>query len=717
VKLWAVPLLAAWLLAGWIEGTGSLEVRDASITRLAGPEVPIRLPFAADAVSHGQYRVKGRVRRAAGNKGARLHLSADDCVDAVSLDGKPVDLSRYSRNELCDWRKGIDLAPANQVPETGADLEAVITNLGGPYSFELTGPFETRDFTIQRLESPALPMLLPFLDTSDPSAARYLVRGTIEFGRLSHRSARVIADDCLLSLSVHGKPVDLSGFSAERLCDWNKGVTLNFSEQLELGPNSFEATFRNNGGNFAFRVDPDLSPFARMARVAQLLIALGLAMLWWPKRRMEGAIFALGAMLRLDFIFSLHRPEIHAFSDAAGYLGNAIEMASGIFSSHQLFQGVGYPLLISWSLRLAHHQYWLIHWVQWGVSVLSVLLAWKASERLLGRKCAAWALVLLSFHFPFISLSGFFMAETLYTLFVAALFYLMARFPFPWSTRTAATLGGIFMLGHSVKGLGAFFAPISFIWAAVWAWKRGARTPGALVRALIRPLGGFCAGIFLVAGLQAVYTRSLWGHVVLSAPTGGLNLVEGKCPWKINKDSEGYGWQSPLFAQLGESRERTWPRPFSDQAFFWRAGFQCILDNPVVLLTSFEYVHYLFADNQLWPSNQTYPKLTRHYGMFYTALLCPGILLGLLLLLRRPFHRGRLPFLLAAAILFGSWALKSEMRYRIPFDVVFLPLSVLGWSWLASKMSLGRAGARTLAGFATGLGLWVVLSIYMRGGV
>jgi hypothetical protein len=594
---------------------------------------------------------------------------------------------------------------------------------------ESTGALVLEEPTVQRVDENGRPIEsqrkieLPLYDPGRPHRAEYRISGVIRYGRLSHPSARIVADDCIVSISVAGKPVDLSGLGREHLCDWQNGISIRFDGLLVAGDNRVDVVFRNDGGDLAFRMVPDPSPFARKSRIAQLLLALALAVglllrsslaLARSELILAGIVLAWGAMLRLDFVMSLHPPELHAFSDAGGYLSNAREMAAGTYRSNQLFQGIGLPLVLSWTLRAAEGQYWLFHWLHWAAAVAAVILAWRATARLWGERLALWALILLSLHFPFISLAGFFMAETLFTFFIALLFYWMSRWIWPWKPAQGAALGAAFMLGHAIKGLNAFFVPLSFLWAAAWSWRKGNRTARKLARSLLPPLGGFVAGVLVVAATQAVLTRSLWGKVVLSAPTGGLNLVEGKCPAKINKDSEGYGWQSPLFNQLGENQEKVWPRPFSDQAYFWRAGLECIRQDPLVVISSLAYVHYLFADNQIWPSNVTYPRLTRQYGMFFTALLFPGILLALLLLALRPLERDRLPFLLVLSIVACAFILKAEMRYRVPFDVLLLPMAVYGWAWIFEKSGFKakKRGPRALILFTAILGAFVTYSIY-----
>ena len=122
-----------------------------------------------------------------------------------------------------------------------------------------------------------------------------------------------------------------------------------------------------------------------------------------------------------------------------------------------------------------------------------------------------------------------------------------------------------------------------------------------------------------------------------------------------------------------------------------------------MLATSVRYVYYLFFDNQMWPSSSDsqYASINRWYGMFFSALVFPGILVGFLLLFRRPFSPRKPAFLLVVSLGVVSWLLKSEMRYRVPFDVALIPLSVLGWTWLVATVFRKRRAAGSTSGEAT----------------
>jgi hypothetical protein len=410
---------------------------------------------------------------------------------------------------------------------------------------------------------------------------------------------------------------------------------------------------------------------------------------WKRAYWLVAAIILLGVILRYVFVANLHPPSQHIYSDMGGYVAIAHEMSAGKFEKYDLFQSVGYPLLMTLSLKLIGTLR-LAMSIQLLASIAAFVLMWRGSVRFLGERRALIVLVIGTLHFPFISLTGFYLTETIFTLFLALLYYLLARFRFPWRPHIAFILGLVFLGASWFKGSNMFFLPLLVVWAMAWVWRRRSLAGGGSAewRAALRAGAGFAAGVAVIAITTATVSYSMTGQARVSASAGGLNFVEGKCPDKINHDSTGAVWASPLFGQIGEGgTTKYWPEPFTNDAFFWKAGWNCIQRDPWVLASSVRYIYYLFFDNQLWPSNSSeFAILNRYYQMFFSALLFPGFLIGLLLMFRRPLAGTRPTVLLVGSILLCSWFFKSEIRFRVPFDVVIIPLSVLGWSWLLATL-------------------------------
>jgi hypothetical protein len=528
---------------------------------------------------------------------------------------------------------------------------------------------------------------LPYLRENEPERATYRYQLHFTAAASSRSRLRIVPDDCVRALTVNGQSFPLFTLGAAKLCDFRAGFDIDVGRLIHPGDNDIDLQIENVSGPHGISVYSIRGEggFGAASIVLLLLLVAGCVV---AVRRLRlgrwetlvaAALLGVGGWIRYRYVFDWHPPECFVFSDMAGYVDRAHEFVRGGSSEAQAFQPIGYSLALAESLRLVG-DFTLGDWAHILLGWATVVLMWRASARWLRERAALFVLGIATLHFPFISLSGFFLAETFFTFQLALLFYCLAKFPFPWRAGHALLLGVVYMSGLWIKGNNTFFGPLVLGWMVLWILLHKRAQWLALVRRLALPAATFCAGAAIVVASHAAYTYKRYGHAHVSAPTAALNFVEGKCPSKNNYDSSGYGWLSPLFVQLGETEEKHWPRPFTDTHFFWAAGMDCVRKNPEVLATSVRYVYYLFFDNQLWPSN-TSDALARPSGMVYSALLFPNLLLGAAVIGRRPRRRWALFALIGLSIMLCSWFFKSEMRYRVPFDVVFIPIAVLGGSW------------------------------------
>lgn len=381
-----------------------------------------------------------------------------------------------------------------------------------------------------------------------------------------------------------------------------------------------------------------------------------------------GVLILTAILIRYAYIFNWHMPEQFIFSDIKAYHDRAQEMLQGHITKQDFFQPIGMTFFFISAFHFGSLE--ILSWIQLLASILTVILIWKFSENVFGRTIGMLTLFLATFHYPFIFNSGVYLSECLFTFFVALFMYLLSLKPYPFSHLWSFLLGFVFMLGFLLKGNFVLFVPLMMGWF-YWVHRQ------------VKPLIGFACAVGLVLVIHGVLTYNLIGRFQLSASNGGLNFIEGKCPAKINKDIDGYFWQSPLFAQLGESKRKVWDQSFTDSGYFMKQGIDCILADPVVLLESIRYIPYLFINNDLWPSLETKAehKLTsRNYTLLFGFLALPAFIVGILLLLKNPRDPKFLFILLPVVSLCGLvWLFKGEMRFRVPFDVVILPLVVWGW--------------------------------------
>jgi hypothetical protein len=277
--------------------------------------------------------------------------------------------------------------------------------------------------------------------------------------------------------------------------------------------------------------------------------------------------------------------------------------------------------------------------------------------------------------------------ETTFAFLLAALLCVTLRLLEGRSPGWAALWGLVFISAFFVKASHGFFGPMFLL--GVLAWRRWSRETIHRIAVPISLVVG--AGLLL----HGMVTYRTIGRFQMVSSEGGLNFVEGKCPSKQNIDSTGARWFSPLFAQLGMTEQKEWDAPFTDSDYFIRQGLECIAENPLVLVTSLEGIPFLFVGNALWPATRF---TTAAYTRLYDGVFGLWLVIGIAIALRRllPLRDDTYPTFIAwmlplAALCLCVYVFKSEIRFRVPFDVVLIPAAAWGWVSLV-RGSVSRAG-------------------------
>lgn len=405
-------------------------------------------------------------------------------------------------------------------------------------------------------------------------------------------------------------------------------------------------------------------------------------------------LLLVGFFIRYFYIFELHPAEKYIFSDMQGYFQHAQALLNDTVRDSFFFQPIGLPIIEAFFLDLAGNLEGL-KWLQLFASFGTLVLLWLTARNLFGPKKSpettmkdssdkplfgidTVVLAFATFHFPFIFFSGLFMAENMFIFFLCFLIWGFSRFAFPFRIWQSVLIGCVFGFGFLMKTSAALILPLFFAWAIFYAWKKKYSYLLAIKSLSVISL---CFGSFLLA--HGIWSYQKIDQFLLSPTSGGLNFVEGKCPWKDNSDSAGYRWKSPLFTQLQEGDSKKWDRPFTDSSFFSGQALHCIADRPQVLIESLRYIPYLFIGNDLWPSLNTLQEqrmTSKNYSLYFAFVAIPGFLWALFMIVQKPMDRRFLSLLIPAfAVMLIVWLFKSEQRFRAPFDVVFIPLLVFGW--------------------------------------
>jgi hypothetical protein len=380
-------------------------------------------------------------------------------------------------------------------------------------------------------------------------------------------------------------------------------------------------------------------------------------------------LLLVGIALRFIYTFYIHPLDHSIYSDMANYLRLADLMMEEKWEKGHFFQPIGFPLIIYFLKKISSD------WMQW-LTILHLLtasgtlwLVWKISSKSFGKKVGFISLLLATFHVPWIIFSGMILAENFFIFSLALLAFWTQKLLNRTNMKNALLWALIFFTAFLLKGTHIFFAPLMLI--TLFIYKK---------RTALLPILVIGSTIFSGMLLHGLFTYQRVGQFQMSASAGGLNFVEGKCLTKDNTDSAGYRWHSPLYFQLGINEAKKWDRPFTDSSYFMKEGLNCIKKNPLVLVQSLESIPFLFMGNTMWPSSHMhFSEWTRLYELYFAFFLITGFIC--FINFSRAGFQGQ-EFIIwlcpVMALFICVYIFKSEIRFRVPFDVWFIPLATKG---------------------------------------
>jgi hypothetical protein len=386
------------------------------------------------------------------------------------------------------------------------------------------------------------------------------------------------------------------------------------------------------------------------------------------------ALMLLALALRLLAI-EMHPISETLYTDMNNYREIADAIVRGEWEPAHFLPAIGYSLIVAGVKRLFANWAGAIGLYHVLLSTATVWLVWKAAARAFGQTVGLVSLFVAAVHVPWIVLATVNLSETTFTFQMALLVWAGLEVVERPSVRWSVLWGLIFVSAFWVKGTHVFLGPLFL--GAILILRRWSRE--TIVKVAV-PISAVVAAGLIAHG---VLTSRTIGTFRMSAFAGGLNFIEGKCPEKRNIDPTGSNWLSPVYSQLGMTAARRWDRPFTDSGYYMQEGLKCIQRDPAVLLLSLENVPFLFTGNFLWPATQF---SIRPYVRLYELFFGPALIAGLAMwgAARRPWRREMrqevivwvLPLL---ALCITVYVFKSEIRFRVPFDVCCIPLAVSGW--------------------------------------
>jgi len=385
-------------------------------------------------------------------------------------------------------------------------------------------------------------------------------------------------------------------------------------------------------------------------------------------------LLLLALVLRIAAL-ALHPIGSSMFADMDNYRRIADHILMGQWQAAHFLPAIGFSLVLAAIKRLFSHWADALAVYHLALSMATVWLVWKFATRAFGPRIGVLSLLIAAVHVPWIVLNTVALSETTFTFLMAVVAWASLEVVERPTVRWSALWGLAFVAGLWVKGTAAFVGPLFLL--GVLTAQRWSRTAMATVAVPVIAVVG--AGLLLHGAL----TYRTTGTFRLSSAAGGLNFIEGKCPSKRNYDSTGSTWLSPIYAQLGIATAKLWDRPFTDSGYFMKEGLKCIAADPIVLVQSFENIPFLFVGNYLWPATHfSVAPLVRLYELVSGPFLMAGVVLWLMA--RWPWRRETWNELIVFAVPLAGLCLcvyvfKSEIRFRVPFDVWFIPMAVGGW--------------------------------------
>ena len=399
------------------------------------------------------------------------------------------------------------------------------------------------------------------------------------------------------------------------------------------------------------------------------------------KRYLTLALF-LALVIRLVFSHLVHPIQNYLFSDMHSYLNIAIRIAEGIPRLDNIFYPPGYSLFL-----LLIRQFFLQHFfvavaiLQSLMGVLSIWLFYQISTYVLKPKLSNLFLLILVFYYPYIDTAGYLLSENLAIFFLALTIWLSLRFSKSNSNHW------LFLAGMTV-GIGSLVrANLLIIGVAILIWIT--TTLRSKLKAIVVFITAILASLLLVSGVYF----NLGGQYRTSSLNGGFVFMAGQCLVGHSYDSIGSAFGPPVYMQRGIHKTVQFTQPFTDSRYFYQQGLDCLKQNPLRILEKVSENYYLFFDNISWPSSNQSPfhLIMKASHTTFNLLVLPGLLLSLIFFSRQSkTHRAKNLFLwyVLSTIFLTSLIYHADIRYRLPYDAIFILVSLSGYQLSRKKKTI-----------------------------
>jgi 4-amino-4-deoxy-L-arabinose transferase-like glycosyltransferase len=397
--------------------------------------------------------------------------------------------------------------------------------------------------------------------------------------------------------------------------------------------------------------------------------------------RIALAALLVGAVARAVWVFVLHQPFDHVYSDMDEYVTKAKRLATGDgLNPFDAFHSPGTQFLLAVPFRIfgtGHAGEWAAAVLWWGLSSLTPLFAWRLGLVLLTRPAAALTALFAALWPLHVTVAGFFSSETPATALLTGGVWLSVRAlkAHPADRLTQGLCAGV-VLGSAAAVRAQFLLNLGIV---ALMYLRGARTRLVTIAAAT-------VGVAVVFAGVVVHNSLAMGNLTGLDTHGGQAFFIGHCDVRkltTRKDGFHYVFGPPPAAQrqAGRTYEFNGHQPW-EQWFFYGQGFHCVNEDGVAHLGLVARgIADMTALTQPWPmSNEPVLRVVVTSTNFLYSVALPLIIVAALLGasraprgLRRSGEILLLANLACVFVVGALWAL-GEPRYRLPYDVFGLAL-------------------------------------------
>jgi hypothetical protein len=384
---------------------------------------------------------------------------------------------------------------------------------------------------------------------------------------------------------------------------------------------------------------------------------------------------AVGTVIRVLFVLTVHRPMDFDYSDMHSYIERARQMATpdSQTSIYDWYYPSGSAFFIHIWLRLFGIKagFVVAGVVQALLASVEIPLLYLATARFFSRQVALGAAALFTFHYLSIGYAGFFMSENYLAIGLISACALFVP------ERPLRLLGAGLMLGLGAwaKSQAVLLAPL---WAVVLFWQ-GRRLGAALVM-----LG--CFGVVIPV---SIYVSVKNHQPTFVSYNGGQTFALAHCPIREISYSDPISHTGAMFTLPVQNQrfergdvEASWgsahyTEPFSNSKFYMREGFKCIQRYPLhVVRQAFYHLADTFCGppwslTMPWPDSHTaFRPFSLISNLFVSLIIAPLAFVGLWWRRREQamwlFFGLPVLSVLASAVLFHG-----DSRFRCPYDFCF----------------------------------------------